>query len=221
MISTACLILLQVSEFHFFSEKKGLKGKTGKKGKSRAQGGEGARRRREEMPCQAETDAKSPVSEAETGLKKCLVRLKRTQSGAGRKTIMHQLAVGTHAHGELGRANALHLALEDDDLAEAFRLAAVRHRLLFLDGEAQHLIEVLGDEGQRGGVLAAPVGRLAGRAAVHADVAPQAVVPGLRLRAALAPLVNRLEDGVPTLGTLRCWIEHNTNSLNIEQNRLR
>jgi hypothetical protein len=40
MISTACLILLQVSEFHFFSEKKGLKGKTGKKGKSR-----GARRR--------------------------------------------------------------------------------------------------------------------------------------------------------------------------------
>jgi hypothetical protein len=40
MISTACLILLQVSEFHFFSEKKGLKGKKGKKGKSR-----GARRR--------------------------------------------------------------------------------------------------------------------------------------------------------------------------------
>jgi len=33
MISTACLILLQVSEFHFFFEKKGIKRGKRKKGK--------------------------------------------------------------------------------------------------------------------------------------------------------------------------------------------
>ena len=59
----------------------------GKKGKSRAQGGEGARRRREEMPCQAETDAKGPVSEAETGLMKCLIRLYHLSMAAQRVMI--------------------------------------------------------------------------------------------------------------------------------------
>lgn len=115
---------------------------------------------------------------------------------------MHHLAVGAHAHSEFGRADAFDMPFEDDDLAESFRLAAVRHRLLFLDGEAHDLVEVVGDEGQAVGVLAAPVCRLADGTAFDGDVAAKAVVVGFRLGAALTPLAHGLPNGVPSLGTL-------------------